>query len=74
MQAAADEVASSEPAKALELEKRVGAPSSRRSASSSSTTSTSPASIKVAEPIQDKLAKELGPHAVKILGLVRNVK
>ena len=27
-----------------------------------------------AKPIQDKLAKELGPHAVKILELVRNVK
>jgi TRAP-type transport system periplasmic protein len=30
--------------------------------------------IKAAQPIQDQLAKELGPHAVKILGLVRNVK
>jgi hypothetical protein len=28
----------------------------------------------VSRPIQDKLAKELGPHAVKILGLVRSVK
>ena len=28
----------------------------------------------VSKPIQDKLAKELGPHAVKILELVRNVK
>jgi hypothetical protein len=27
-----------------------------------------------AKPIQDQLAKELGPHAVKILDLVRNVK
>ena len=30
--------------------------------------------IKAAEPIQDSLAKELGPHAVKLLGMVRNVK
>src|SRR4029453_13500003 len=30
--------------------------------------------IKAATPIQDQLAKELGPHAVKILDLVRNVK
>ena len=30
--------------------------------------------IKAATPIQDQLAKELGPHAVKILELVRNVK
>lgn len=28
----------------------------------------------VAKPIQDKLAKQLGPHAVKVLELVRNVK
>src|SRR5437868_15279482 len=28
----------------------------------------------VSKPIQDKLAKELGPHAVRILELVRNVK
>jgi len=27
--------------------------------------------IKAAEPIQDQLAKELGPHAVKLLGMVR---
>ena len=30
--------------------------------------------IKAAEPFQDKLAQHLGPHAVKILGLIRNVK
>ena len=30
--------------------------------------------MKAAEPIQDQLAKELGPHAVKILGMVRAVK
>src|SRR5450759_4723739 len=29
---------------------------------------------KISKPIQDKLAKDLGPHAVKILQLVRNVK
>jgi hypothetical protein len=28
----------------------------------------------VSKPIQDKLAKDLGPNAVKILELVRNVK
>ena len=27
--------------------------------------------IKIAEPIQDKIAKQLGPHAVNILELVR---
>jgi tripartite ATP-independent transporter DctP family solute receptor len=30
--------------------------------------------MKAAQPIQDQLAKELGPHAVKILQLVREVK
>jgi tripartite ATP-independent transporter DctP family solute receptor len=29
---------------------------------------------KISKPIQDKLAKDLGPHAVNILQLVRNVK
>ena len=28
----------------------------------------------VSKPIQDKLAKDLGPNAVKVLDLVRNVK
>ncbi len=28
----------------------------------------------ISKPIQDKLAKDLGPNAVKVLGLVRNVK
>ena len=28
----------------------------------------------VSKPIQDKLAKDLGPNAVKVLELVRNVK
>ncbi|HVV60787.1 MAG TPA: TRAP transporter substrate-binding protein [Pseudolabrys sp.] len=28
----------------------------------------------ISKPIQDKLAKDLGPHAVKVLELVRNVK
>ena len=30
--------------------------------------------VKDAQPIQDELAKELGPHAVKLLQLVRDVK
>ena len=33
-----------------------------------------PAMSITAKPIQDSLAAELGPHAVKILELVRNVK
>lgn len=30
--------------------------------------------IKLAEPLQDKLAQELGPHAVKILQIVRSIQ
>ena len=30
--------------------------------------------IKAAQPVQDQLAAELGPHAVKLLQLVRDVK
>jgi TRAP-type transport system periplasmic protein len=30
--------------------------------------------MKAATPIQDQLAKELGPHAVKILNMIREVK
>jgi hypothetical protein len=28
----------------------------------------------ISKPIQDKLASDLGPNAVKVLGMVRNVK
>ena len=30
--------------------------------------------MQISKPIQDKLANDLGPHAVKVLALVRNVK
>ena len=74
VQAAADEVGKTEPALALQAREGLGRPSSRRSASRWSRTSTRPASSRPRKPIQDQLAKELGPHAVKILELVRNVK
>ena len=73
VQAAADEVARKEPALGLKLE-------------SDSAEKLKTMGVKVvdnvdksgfmanAKPIQDQLAKELGPHAVKILELVRNVK
>jgi TRAP-type C4-dicarboxylate transport system substrate-binding protein len=73
VQAAADEVSKTEPAKALQLE-------------TDSAVKLKSMGVKVVEgvdktgfmqaaaPIQDQLAKELGPHAVKILELVRNVK
>lgn len=73
VQAAADEVSKNEPRMALKLE-------------ADSATKLKSIGVKVvdgvdksgfmkaAAPIQDELAKELGPHAVKILALVRAVK
>jgi tripartite ATP-independent transporter DctP family solute receptor len=73
VQAAADEVSRNEPAKALQLEK-------------DSAEKLKKMGVKVVEnvdktgfaadarPVQDSLAKELGPNAIKILDLVRNVK
>ena len=73
VQAAADEVAQREPAMALKLEKD--------SADKLKTMGVKVVEgvdksgfIKAAAPVQDELAKELGPHAVKLLQLVRDVK
>ena len=73
VQAAADEVSKKEPALALKLEadsaerlKKLGVKVVEGVDKSGF--------MKAAQPIQDQLAKELGPHAVKILELVRNVK
>jgi tripartite ATP-independent transporter DctP family solute receptor len=73
VQAAADEVSKREPAMALKLEadsaerlKKLGVKVVEGVDKSGFE--------KAAAPIQDQLAKELGPHAVKILELVRNVK
>jgi tripartite ATP-independent transporter DctP family solute receptor len=73
VQAAADEVSKREPAMALKLEadsadrlKKLGVKVVEGVDKSGFE--------KAAKPIQDSLAKELGPHAVKILELVRNVK
>jgi TRAP-type C4-dicarboxylate transport system substrate-binding protein len=73
VQAAADEVSKREPAMALKLEKD--------SADKLKTMGVKVVDgvdksgfIKAASPVQDELAKELGPHAVKLLQLVRDVK
>ena len=73
VQSAADEVSKREPALALKLEadsaerlKKLGVKVVEGVDKSGFE--------KAAQPIQDSLAKELGPHAVKILELVRNVK
>jgi tripartite ATP-independent transporter DctP family solute receptor len=72
VQAAADEVAKTQPDKALQLEKdsatrleKMGVKIVRDADKSGFMTA--------AKPIQDKLAAELGPHAVKILDLIRKV-
>jgi tripartite ATP-independent transporter DctP family solute receptor len=73
VQAAADEISKREPTMALKLEqesaeklKKIGVKVVDKVDKSGFQ--------KAALPIQDQLATELGPHAVKILTLVRNVK
>ncbi len=73
VQTAAEEVSSKEPAMALQLEKdsatRLKALGVKVVENVDKT-----GFIKAAAPIQDQLAAELGPHAVKILKLVRDIK
>jgi len=73
VQEAADEISRREPTLALKLEqesadklKKIGVKIVEKVDKSGFQ--------KAAQPIQDQLARELGPNAVKILGLVRNVK
>jgi TRAP-type transport system periplasmic protein len=73
VQAAADEVSKKEPAMALKLESDSAAKLKTMGVKVVEGVDKS-GFMKAAAPIQDQLAKELGPHAVKILGLVRNVK
>jgi tripartite ATP-independent transporter DctP family solute receptor len=73
VQAAADEVAKTEPARALQLEKDSAERLKKLGVRVVDGVDKS-GFMKAAQPIQDDLAKELGPHAIKILGLVRNVK
>ena len=73
VQLAADEVAKKEPALALKLEKDSGEKLKTLGVKVIENVDKS-GFIKAAQPIQDQLAAELGPHAVKILKLVRDVK
>jgi TRAP-type transport system periplasmic protein len=73
VQAAADEVSRNEPAIAFKLEhealarlEKIGVKIVRDVDKSGFQ--------QISAPIQDKLAGDLGPHAVKVLGLVRNLK
>jgi tripartite ATP-independent transporter DctP family solute receptor len=73
VQTAADEVARVEPGKALELEKQ----SQTKLVSMGVKVVTdvdNTGFVKIAEPYLDKLAKELGPHAEKVVRLVRSVQ
>jgi tripartite ATP-independent transporter DctP family solute receptor len=73
VQGAADEVARVEPAKALELERQSQAKLVAIGVKVVTDVDKS-GFVKVAEPYLDKLAAELGPHAVKIVKLVRGVQ
>src|ERR1700693_3257633 len=73
VQAAADEVSSREPAMAFKLEAD-SATKLQKIGVKINTKVDKSGFMKADAPIQDQLAAELGPHAVKILGLVRAVK
>jgi TRAP-type transport system periplasmic protein len=73
VQAAAEEVGKVEPAKALALEKESAAKLKKMGVLVVEKVDKT-GFAKAAQPIQDQLAKELGPHAVKILNLIREVK
>jgi TRAP-type C4-dicarboxylate transport system substrate-binding protein len=72
VQGAADEVGRVQPAKALQLEKDSAVKLEKLGVKIVRDVDKS-GFIAAAKPVQDQLANELGPHAVKILGLIRNV-
>jgi tripartite ATP-independent transporter DctP family solute receptor len=73
VQASADEVAKREPAMALKLEKDSADKLKTMGVKVVENVNKS-GFMKDAAPVQDQLAAELGPHAVKLLKLVRDVK
>jgi tripartite ATP-independent transporter DctP family solute receptor len=73
VQQAADDMNKVQPAKAFEMEKESRARLEKIGVKVVTTVDKS-GFESVSKPIQDKLAKDLGPNAVKILELVRNVK
>jgi tripartite ATP-independent transporter DctP family solute receptor len=73
VQAAADEVGRAQPKRAFEMEHESQAKLEKFGVKIVKGVDKS-GFEEVSKPIQDKLAKELGPHAVKILQLVRDVK
>ena len=73
VQAAADEVGRTMPAKALDLEHQSMARLEKIGVKFVKDVDKS-GFVKEAEPLQDKLSQQLGPGAVKVLQLVRNVQ
>ncbi len=73
VQQAADDVARQQPAKALELDHQSQARLTKMGVKFVTDVDTS-GFIAAATPLQDSTAKELGPYAVKLLTLIRNVK
>jgi tripartite ATP-independent transporter DctP family solute receptor len=73
VQAAADEVSKREPAMALKLEKDSADKLKTMGVKVVENVDKS-GFMKAASPVQDQLAAELGPHAVKLLKMVRELK
>jgi tripartite ATP-independent transporter DctP family solute receptor len=73
VQAAADEISKNEPAVAFKLEHEALAKLQKIGVKIVKDVDKS-GFQSISKPIQDKLASDLGPNAVKVLGLVRNVK
>jgi len=73
VQAAADQVSREQPAKSFALEhdslKRL-----QKLGVTFVTDVDKTGFIKIAQPLQDQSAQALGPHAVKILGLIRSIE
>jgi len=72
VEAAANEVAKLEPPYALKLEKESG--TKLQSMGVKLVDVDKSGFIKAVKPIQDQLAKELGPHAVKMMEIIRSLK
>ena len=73
VQGAADEMNAQEPKRAFELERESRAKLSKMGVKIVDQVDKS-GFERIAAPLQDKIAKDLGPNAVKVLGLVRAVK
>ena len=73
VQAAADEVSHTQPARALALEAESQARLTKLGVKFVTDVDKS-GFIRIATPFQDSVSKDLGPHAVQILGLIRAVK